>query len=167
MCSYPPLRSFVGSPLSVERPRCDVDRRIEFSTRGARSGSMPIPSIPSPYAFHPCSSRHGLPNQPTPHSSILGERSPVAARISGPARAAEGASRHAAGLKIDWAYAPGQVKVLTSSDGANFEEARCWQSSTRGEVAYEESFMFDAPRSVKAVTVVMRSRRPHAPMGGL
>ena len=66
----------------------------------------------------------------------------------------------AKGLKVDWAYAPGQVKVLTSSDGANFEEAKCWQSSTRTEVAYEESFMFDAPRTVKAVTIVMRSVRP-------
>merc|ERR1711970_1249355 len=61
------------------------------------------------------------------------------------------------GLKVDWAYAPGEVKILTSSDGANFEEAKCWQSSTRGEVAFEESFMFDAPRSVKAVSVTMRS----------
>ena len=64
--------------------------------------------------------------------------------------------RVALGLKVDWAYAPGEVKVLTSSDGANFEEARCWQSSTRGEVAFEESFMFDAPRSVKAVSIAMR-----------
>jgi hypothetical protein len=50
--------------------------------------------------------------------------------------------------------------VLTSSDGANFEEAKCWQSSTRAEVAYEESFMFDTPRIVKAVTIIMRSVHP-------
>lgn len=67
--------------------------------------------------------------------------------------------RTALGLKVDWAYAPGEVKVLTSSDGANFEEAKCWQSSKRTEVAFEESFMFDAPRSVKAVSIVMRGRR--------
>ena len=65
--------------------------------------------------------------------------------------------RAALGLKVDWAYAPGEVKVLTSSDGANFEEAKCWQSSVRTEVAYEESFMFDIPRNIKAVTIVMRS----------
>jgi len=65
--------------------------------------------------------------------------------------------RGALGLQVSWAYSPGQVKILTSSDGANFEEAKCWQSSTRTEVAFEESFMFDAPRAVKAVTVVMRS----------
>jgi hypothetical protein len=33
----------------------------------------------------------------------------------------------------------------------------CWQSRTRGEVPCEESFMFDAPRSVKAVSITMRS----------
>ena len=65
--------------------------------------------------------------------------------------------RLALGVKVDWAYAPGEVKILTSSDGANFEEAKCWQSSTRAEVAFEESFMFDAPRNVKAVAITMRS----------
>jgi hypothetical protein len=64
--------------------------------------------------------------------------------------------RTALGLKIDWAYSPGEVKILTSSDGANFEEARCWQPSTRAEVAYVESVMFDAPLNVKAVTISMR-----------
>jgi len=65
--------------------------------------------------------------------------------------------RIALGVKVDWAYAPGEVKILTSSDGANFEEAKCWQSSTRPEAAYEESFMFDAPRNIKAVTIAMQA----------
>jgi len=65
--------------------------------------------------------------------------------------------RVALGVKVDWAYAPGEVKILTSSDGANFEEAKCWQTSTRPEAAYEESFMFDAPRNVKAVTIAMQA----------
>lgn len=65
--------------------------------------------------------------------------------------------RSALGLKIDWAYSPGEVKILTSSDGANFEEAKCWQPSTRAEVAYVETFMFDSPVNVKAVTISMRS----------
>lgn len=65
--------------------------------------------------------------------------------------------RSALGLKIDWAYSPGEVKILTSSDGANFEEAKCWQPSSRAEVAYVETFMFDAPLNVKAVTISMRS----------
>ena len=65
--------------------------------------------------------------------------------------------RVALGVKVNWAYAPGEVKILTSSDGANFEEAKCWQSSTRGEVAFEESFMFDAPRSFKAEMITVSS----------
>ena len=64
--------------------------------------------------------------------------------------------RTALGLKVDWAYAPGEVKIMTSSDGANFEEAKCWQPTGRGEAAFEESFMFDAPRAVKAVAIAMR-----------
>ena len=68
--------------------------------------------------------------------------------------------RVASGLTVDWAYAPGEVKILTSSDGANFEEAKCWQSSTRTEVAFDESFMFDTPRHVKAVSIVMRGLQP-------
>ena len=66
-------------------------------------------------------------------------------------------SRHLAlGVNVDWAYAPRDVKILTSSDGANFEEAKCWQSSTRPEVAYEQTYMFDAPRNVRAVTIAMQ-----------
>jgi hypothetical protein len=65
--------------------------------------------------------------------------------------------RVATGVKVDWAYSPGEVKVLISSDGANFEEAKCWQASTRPEVAFEETFMFSAPTNVKAVTIAMRS----------
>ena len=51
--------------------------------------------------------------------------------------------RVALGVKVNWAYASGEVKVLASSDGANFEEVKCWQSSSRKEVAFDESFMFD------------------------
>jgi len=65
--------------------------------------------------------------------------------------------RIALGVKVDWAYAPGEVKVLTSGDGANFGEAKCWQSSTRSEAAFTETFMFDAARNVKALTLAMRS----------
>ena len=67
------------------------------------------------------------------------------------------ARRTGLGVKVDWAYSPGEVKVLTSSDGSNFEEAKCWQSSTRAEVAYAETIMFDAPLNVKAITISMRS----------
>jgi len=65
--------------------------------------------------------------------------------------------RVATGVKVDWAYAPGEVKILTSSDGSNFDEVKFWQSSARAEVAFEETLMFPTPQSVKAVTIAMRS----------
>ena len=65
--------------------------------------------------------------------------------------------RTALGLKVDWAYSPGEYKVLISSDGSNFEVAKCWQPAGREEVAYAESIMFDAPTAVKAVAISMRS----------
>lgn len=65
--------------------------------------------------------------------------------------------RTALGIKIDWAYSPGEVKVLISQDGSSFEEAKCWQPGSRGEVAYAESIMFDSPSTVKAVAISMRS----------
>lgn len=64
--------------------------------------------------------------------------------------------RKVIGLKINWAYSPGEVKILTSPDGANFEEARCWTASARDGVAYEESVMFDSARNVRAVTIAVR-----------
>ena len=36
------------------------------------------------------------------------------------------------------------------------EEAKCWEASARKEVAFEESFMFSAPRNVQAVAISMR-----------
>lgn len=70
------------------------------------------------------------------------------------------ARRSAAGVKINWAYAPGQIKVLISADGANFEEASGWKSSARSETSYEENVMFASAQSVKAVTIVMSGPSP-------
>ena len=86
--------------------------------------------------------------------------------------------RKALGVKLNWlrvflvipavyfcffcarAYAPGEFKVLVSSDGGNFEEAACWRTSSRNEVSYEETVLFSDVRSVQAVTVVMKSPMP-------
>lgn len=65
--------------------------------------------------------------------------------------------RKAVGVKINWAYGPGQVKVLVSSDGGNFEEAVCWRSSSRADVSYEETIMFDSPSMVKSLTISMKA----------
>ena len=58
------------------------------------------------------------------------------------------------------AYAPGEYKVLVSSDGGNFEEAACWRMSSRSEVSYEETVLFNDVQSVKALTVVMKAPMP-------
>jgi len=71
----------------------------------------------------------------------------------------------AVGVKINWAYGPGEFKILTSGDGGNFEEAACWQTPARPEVSYEETVLFDSPVDVKALTVVMRSPMPWAYFG--
>lgn len=54
------------------------------------------------------------------------------------------------------AYGPGEVKVLTSADGGNFEEVVPWRRSTKGDAAYVETLMFAEPRNVMAVSVSMR-----------
>ena len=57
------------------------------------------------------------------------------------------------------AYGPGELKILTSADGGNFEEALGWRSPAREEMAYTQIVMFETPRSVKALSLVMRSPR--------
>lgn len=61
------------------------------------------------------------------------------------------------GVTINWAYGPGEFKILTSADGGNYEEAACWRAPTRTEVSYEESVMFDTARNAKSVIIAMRS----------
>jgi len=61
------------------------------------------------------------------------------------------------GVKINWAYGPGEYRVMTSSDGGNFEEAACYRKATRSDVSYEDVVMFDAAKNVKALTIAMRS----------
>ena len=58
------------------------------------------------------------------------------------------------------AYGPGEVQILVSSDGGNFEEASCWHAATRSEVAYRETIMFERQQKVKAVSIVMKSPMP-------
>ena len=114
--------------------RCHMDRRVELSPWGSRflwglSLALTAPtnlgrvSLSASGQVLPRSSTPALQNVSWHHPVIL-----VATILLPPPT----------GVKVDWAYAPGQVKVLTSSDGANFEEAKCWQSSSRMEAAYED-----------------------------
>lgn len=70
------------------------------------------------------------------------------------------ARRKVVGVKLDWAYSPGEFKILVSADGANFVEAACWRSAARSDVAYAEYVMFESPTALQAMTVVMRRPRP-------
>ena len=68
--------------------------------------------------------------------------------------------RELVGLNLHWSYAPAEVKVLTSVDGGNFEEAAQWRQISRSEPSFEESIMFPAPVAAKAVKVLMRGAKP-------
>ena len=67
--------------------------------------------------------------------------------------------RSIAGIVLDWAYAPGEWKLLVSPDGSNFEEAQGWQMASRSEASYGHTVMFEAALAVRAVAIVMRSPR--------
>ena len=61
------------------------------------------------------------------------------------------------GCFIGRAYGPGEFKILSSSDGGNFEEASSWRSASRSDISYVDTVMFDSPRAIKAVTIVMKA----------
>jgi len=61
------------------------------------------------------------------------------------------------GVTINWAYGPGEFRILTSADGGNFEEAVGWRAAARPEISYVETVLFDTPREAKTLAVVMRS----------
>ena len=58
-----------------------------------------------------------------------------------------------------------KLKVLTSADGGNFEEASRWRRTARTEPSFEETIMFATPVSVKAVKVLMRGAKPWGTSG--
>ena len=64
------------------------------------------------------------------------------------------------GLILRWSYAPTEVKVLTSADGGNYEEATGWRRITRSEPSFEETVMFPHPIGAASVTVLMRGAKP-------
>ena len=58
------------------------------------------------------------------------------------------------------AYGPGEIQILVSSDGGNFEEASSWRAASRSEVSYRETIIFERTQKVKAVSIVMKSPMP-------
>ena len=66
--------------------------------------------------------------------------------------------RELLGIKLHWSYAAAEVKVLTSADGGNFEEASRWRRTARTEPSFGETVMFATPVSVKAVKVLTQTQ---------
>merc|ERR1719352_567658 len=68
-------------------------------------------------------------------------------------------ARSLEGIRVSWAHAPAEVRILTSPDGSNFEEAACWQKTGKGDDAYTETFQFSSALKAKAVAIAMRGPR--------
>ena len=49
---------------------------------------------------------------------------------------------------------PEEVKVLTSSDGGNFQESVGWRKLSRPEPSFEDTILFPEPVAAKAVKVL-------------
>eukprot|EP00933_Yihiella_yeosuensis_P054006 TRINITY_DN52343_c0_g1_i1.p1 TRINITY_DN52343_c0_g1~~TRINITY_DN52343_c0_g1_i1.p1 ORF type:complete len:244 (-),score=42.83 TRINITY_DN52343_c0_g1_i1:97-789(-) len=88
-----------------------------------------------------CSSGRHRTNQKVVWTGILHKRRPVT------------------GLKISWAYAPGQVRVKSTADGMHWDVVVPWHEPKSREVSFEEQMIFDRPRNVMQFKVEMRHPR--------
>jgi len=109
------------------------------ATSAIPSGAFPAADAVSTASGYWCSSGNHLPGE----------------RVTWTGLASVG--QLATGVSINWAYGPGEYQILTSADGGNFESATEWRKVARNEKSYSETVLFDAPRGVKALAVVMRS----------
>lgn len=64
--------------------------------------------------------------------------------------------RPVSGMKVSWAYAPGEIRVRTTPDSIHWDTAVKWHKPLKNEVSFEEDLIFDRPRNVMAVNVDMR-----------
>lgn len=68
--------------------------------------------------------------------------------------------RSATGMKISWAYAPGEERIRTTADGTHWDTVVPWHKPATDAVSFEEDLVFDRPRHVLGVKVEMRKPRP-------
>ena len=47
--------------------------------------------------------------------------------------------------------APNEVRVLTSPDGANMEEAACWRKTGKADDSFVETLEFNRPRGLPEI----------------
>jgi len=64
--------------------------------------------------------------------------------------------RPISGMKISWAYAPGEFRVMTSSDTIHWDTVTDWHKPLRDQVSYEEDLVFDRARNIMELKVEMR-----------
>lgn len=64
--------------------------------------------------------------------------------------------RPATGIKISWAYSPGEVRVRTSPDLVHWDVAADWHKPPKDIISFEEDIFFDRERNVFQVKVEMR-----------
>eukprot|EP00929_Paragymnodinium_shiwhaense_P063710 TRINITY_DN31846_c0_g1_i1.p1 TRINITY_DN31846_c0_g1~~TRINITY_DN31846_c0_g1_i1.p1 ORF type:complete len:220 (-),score=42.16 TRINITY_DN31846_c0_g1_i1:170-829(-) len=65
--------------------------------------------------------------------------------------------RPASGIKVSWAYAPGEVRVRTSPDLIHWDTVVDWHEPVQKDTAsFEEDMFFDRPRNVFQVKLEMR-----------
>ncbi|CAD7934355.1 unnamed protein product [Amoebophrya sp. A120] len=69
------------------------------------------------------------------------------------------------GVRINWAYAPGMVRVRVSSDGKHFSDSVCWTKTTVPDESYEQVLEFDRPRNIMAVRIDMKQPRSYKYFG--
>merc|ERR1719331_1354698 len=61
------------------------------------------------------------------------------------------------GMKISWAYAPGEVRVRTTPDSLHWDTTVNWHKPLKGDVvSFEEDMIFDRARNVMGLKVEMR-----------
>lgn len=67
--------------------------------------------------------------------------------------------RPVSGLKVSWAYAPGEVRVRATSDGLRWHDVVSWHKPAQNGVSFEEDMLFDRQRNVMELKVDMRHPR--------
>ena len=76
--------------------------------------------------------------------------------------------RHRAkGIKINWAYAPGDVRIRISTDCKHFKDSVCWKpvGADRSKVTFESDYQFDRPQKICGVRIDMGKPGPWKYMG--
>lgn len=67
--------------------------------------------------------------------------------------------RPVSGIKVSWAYAPGEVRVRASPDSLHWYQVVDWHTPKTTGVSFEEDMFFDHQRNAMEIAVDMRHPR--------